>query len=261
MYTTDIIYNIKMEIIDRTIKIFDALSANNGKMRFSDLAGEMDLPSPSTLTRLLKSLCDAGAIYKNEKGWYCLSSKPRLWGKASLAQLTLKEIVHPELIKINQNFKVSVIVFKYQHKNLMSCVDKIADENSPSLQNPGVLLPLNLGLIGSLIIKSECSINKDDFIADFKTQKDIDKLIEKFQEDYEKYGFIYDYGRLFEDNHRIAVPLKSTGKSFAVIGAGFTAGRLRQSGFIEKLADALKESALNIEKTIYEQGGDFKDEK
>lgn len=246
-----------MEIISRTVKILDVLSANDGEMRFSDLAEEMNLPSPSTLTRLLKALCNAEVLYKDDRGWYCLGSKPRQWSNAAKPRLSLQEIVHPELDSINKKFHVSAIVFRHEEENMVICVDKVADENSPSLQAPGTILPLNLGILGSCFLEAENPVAYEEFTARFSELKELDKLISRFHKDAENYGYIYDYGKLFPDNHRLAVPIKFGGETVAVIGAGFTSGRVKESGFIEKLVNELKKSAHIIEKVIEKQHGDF----
>lgn len=242
-----------MEVIERTIKVLDILSTNKGRMRFSDIAAGMNLASPSTLTRLLKALCDAGALHKDANGWYCLNSKIGIWGNAASPRMSLKKMIRPELEQLNDAFKVSTIVFQYQDENMMLCVDKIADENSPSLQNPGALIPLNLGVIGSCFF----SVADSDFMAHFGDIDGLDELLHQFKKDSDKYGYIYDYGRLFPDNHRVAVPLKYDGKVFAVLGAGFTPSRLREANFVEKLTVALKKSAVKIEKIIVKQNGDY----
>ena len=246
-----------MEIISRTVKILDVLSANDGEMRFSDLAEEMNLPSPSTLTRLLKALCNAEVLYKDERGWYCLGSKPRQWSNAAKPRLSLQEIVHPELENINKRFCVSAIVFRYEEENMVVCADKIADENSPSLQEPGAMLPLNLGILGSCFFEAEHPLPYEEFTARFSGLKDLDKLVSRFQKDAENYGYIYDYGKLFPDNHRLAVPIRFEGKIVAIIGAGFTPGRIKENNFVEKLVNDLKKSAHIIEKVIENQHGDF----
>jgi DNA-binding IclR family transcriptional regulator len=246
-----------MEIISRTVKILDVLSANDGEMRFSDLAEEMNLPSPSTLTRLLKALCNAEVLYKDDRGWYCLGSKPRQWSNAAKPRLSLQEIVHPELENINRKFHVSTIVFRHEEGNMVICADKIADENSPSLQEPGAMLPLNLGILGSCFLEAEHPVPYEEFTARFSKLKDLDKLISRLHKDAENYGYIYDYGKLFPDNHRLAVPVKFEGKTVAVIGAGFTPGRVKENDFIAELADELKKSAHIIEKIIENQHGDF----
>jgi DNA-binding IclR family transcriptional regulator len=252
----DIINDTKMEVIERTVKVLDLLSANGGKMRFSDLASALTLPSPSTLTRLLKALCDAGALHKDQQGWYCISSKAGTWGSVASSKLTLEQMVHPELEALNNEFKVSVIVFKYQSPDMMLCVDKIADENSPSLQDAGALLPVNLGVIGSYFIYAENPIEEPEYIAHFADVENIEEVLQQFTHGAEKDCCVYDYGRLFPDNHRLAVSIRFNGKTLAVLGAGFTPSRLMNEAFIFDLTTALKKSADNIEQVINEQHGD-----
>ena len=214
---------LKMEVVARTIKTLDVLSANDGKMRFSDLAEEMNLPSPSTLTRLLKALCKVEVLYKDDKGMYCLGSKLRHWSNAAeLPQLSLQEIVHPELENINKKFHVSTIVFRREEENIAICVDKIADENSPALLNPGMMVPLDVGILGSCFFEKEYPMPYEVFTARFFKLKNLEKLIARMREDAEHYGYIYDYGKIFPDNHRLAVPIRYSNKTIAVIGAGFT---------------------------------------
>ncbi len=247
-----------METITRTIKTLDVLSVNGGKMRFSDLAEAMALPSPSTLTRLLKALCKAEVLYKDDKGWYCLGSKPRQWSNASqLPQLKLQEMVHPELENINKKFRVSTIVFRYEEENVTVCVDKIADENSPALLNPGMIVPLDAGILGSCFFEAEHPMPYEVFTARFPKLKNLDKLIVRFREDAELYGYIYDYGKIFPDNHRIAVPIRYANETLAIIGAGFTPVRVKEPNFLNDLAEDLKKSANTIEKIIENQHGNF----
>ena len=256
MIFNGIINDSKMDLIKRTVKILDLLSASDGKMRFSDLAEKMRLPSPSTLTRLLKAMTEAGVLYKDQQGMYCISAKVSTWSKLAQINLSLKEIVFPELEKINLEHEVSTICFQPQPEAKMYCVIKFSDANSPALQDEGNLIPLNLGVLGSCFCLPERELFSKDFISSFSSHVGIEDLINKFIEDSKNYGWIYDYGKLFPDNHRLAVPIRYEGKTVAVIGAGFMPGRMKQKGFLEKIGAALMNAAENIEKQIYKQNGD-----
>jgi DNA-binding IclR family transcriptional regulator len=247
-----------MKIIQRTVNILDHLSANGGRMRFSDLSEAMRLASPSTLVRLLKALCDADVIYRDSKGFYSLSAKTRAWGGASLPRLTLKEMVRPELELINEKFQVSTIVFRDAEDGKVLCVDKVSDENSPSLQSPGALLPLSFGIIGSVFLRREQNVADADFMSPFPESDFYREVHKRMVLDSQRLAYVYDFGKLFPDNHRAAAPFYHDGRVIGVIGAGFLSVRAKEKKFVERVGAALIESAARITKLISEQHGEFK---
>ncbi|MCP3968312.1 MAG: helix-turn-helix domain-containing protein [Lentisphaerae bacterium] len=241
-----------MEVIKRAIAILDALSHNSQGMKFSEIADAMRISGPSTLSRMLQSLCCYAAVKKSHDGIYTLTPKVVQWGQNITPKLSLQQVVKPSMERITKKLKVSTIVFEHTG-NAMRCIEKISDELSPSLQTPGVILSVCIKLIGSYWIMSENQKYEDNYAGDFEDSQAYKYLLKTFAEDAQKDGCVYDYGKNFPDNNRLSVPIHFNGKTIAILGAGFTPGRLKEKGFRKRLTAELLTAAEEVSYIISEQ--------
>jgi DNA-binding IclR family transcriptional regulator len=227
--------------LGRGIRILDEL-ANRKKLRFAEIKKFLGNISSSTVTRILKILIEMGSINKNSNSEYFLAPKIKFWGQAIP---DLKSIARPYLEEINQKFKVTVNLIE-RSGNEIVCIDKIMDENSPSLRILGGIrqLPTPHGIGASLFFSKE-ELNDEKLWEEFK-QIDPNndyKYLKKISRKAFKTGYWHDPGKLCE---RFAAPIINDNKVQAIIGAGTSTVLCQYPQFVSDLVSNLLKAAKEL---------------
>lgn len=99
--------------LQRGISLLELLARATGGQTFSELAEGMELPSPATLSRLIKALQSAEWIEKNQHtGRYMLADGAMHFARAACCTLKREERIQPYLEALSREFHATSAYFE-----------------------------------------------------------------------------------------------------------------------------------------------------
>lgn len=218
---------------------------------FNQMKKELDIGS-SSLNRYLKTLIEKDYIIKNENQIYTLGKKIYNISNSIEVNNRLENIIYPALYTITKKVGFTSVCFKFQEskikcicKNIYSeglIMQEVGDERIDYIYQPW----------GYLYLSSLNEVEREYLISKSKEadrQVPTVEIQEKYFKAAYKYGYVDDYGELYDHVRRLAVPIYKEGVMIGAIGIGGIKYNMKDddiSGYIK----IMKEEVLQIEELI-----------
>lgn len=243
---------LRDSLLTRALQIVDEISNSPQGLRFSDLKKSLAIPSPSTLSKILRELTQADVLSKTDGGRYVVGMKAYFWGKSVTARRGPIQILREHMVHLHEEFGASVNLFTC-YGQYMFCLESVMSSQSPALWPAGKGLPLELPVIGSIFFFSPEQLKDVTFLqAACERHRPRLKLedVRKMIQEAEHNGMQYDPGLFYPGMYRLALPLKDKGNTTMVLGAGVLEARQERTDTMQRLATAMREAKANIEKEL-----------
>lgn len=237
-------------ILSRAIQVIDAVSKSEQGMRFSDIAAELDHPSPATVTKILKELTREKILEKAGTGAYVLGRKTYFWGRCMAAKNTPIQVIRSCMEQLHKDLRLSVNLFTCIDQRLF-CLESIVDPDSPALWQAGKSLPLHISVLGAVFFMPRDLLQDEDFLSQQIAGHEADLDQEEVKEvilQARTSGLLDDQGIFFPGMRRFAVPLYEADTVVMTLGVGIMPARLEHNpALYERIISRLQSARSEIE--------------
>lgn len=239
-------------LLNRAMRVVDAVSIEKEGLRFSQVAQVIDNPSPSTVNKILKELVGTGVLQKSSNGRYVLGQKIYFWGRAMAVQDTPLQVIRRQMRHLQETYQVSVNVFTCTDKT-MFCLECYMDPSTPPLYPAGISQSLRLDVQGAVFfIPPDCLsdpgyLEEQALIFDGVTLEDLEKMIEHMRQT----GVQDDFSLFYPGLRRFSVPIRQNGKTVMVLGVGIASKRAGDKDLLDRIVTGLTEFSSRIEDAFF----------
>jgi IclR family KDG regulon transcriptional repressor len=241
----------RVPAVDKCFSILEYIARSKPAPGFAEIVRELGL-NKSTVFNILHTLTDLGVLDRGPDGLFHLGSRLFMLGNAAVKGSELIQTVHPYLVKINNEFRVSAFL------GILSGTEVIIFDKADMAQKVkisseiGMKIPLFAGVAGKALLSQLNDNDVDAIIKDYRFKKytpntntdrrEIKKEIIKIRER----GVAYDMEEYIEGLVAVAVPIKTNREELhAVIWAvglkqEFKSSALKEiTDFMIKTADEI----------------------
>lgn len=235
-----------VQSILRASALLDILKVPDKEFTISDISEELQL-SPSTVHRILQTLCEVRYVVKDERAHtYKLGPALISLGLISQHNLHLLDSARPILNKLsNETGEDSFLIIRSQYKGLV--LEKSQSSNPLKIVDKyGYERDLHCGAIRKTLL----AYQTDDFIKDYINEvltkdsafpKMSPQTLMRNVEMIRKTGIGFSYGEYIENAVGIGAPVFDFNNNIiASIGIIFSASRLKGDDDLEKLKTIVK---------------------
>ncbi len=228
--------------IHRAIEVLDAVASSPQGVSFSEARRLLGDISPTTVSRILRILCETRVLHQKEDKRYVFGERIESWMPAG-GRLSLAELCRPYMQGLSGSLQTGSILWKRAGDQMM-VLHKETHPNAPSLMYIGAVHPIGFQLIGGVFFMEDrwddpkgiaCEVAKSGFKKAGVTV--IRKMIEIVKED----DLMDDFCAFYPGNYRLAIPLRQNGDVIAALGIGIMRERLDDSEFRQQVITDLKE--------------------
>ncbi|NLA73866.1 MAG: IclR family transcriptional regulator [Deltaproteobacteria bacterium] len=241
----------RVPAVDKCFSILELIARSRRPLGFTEIVRELGL-NKSTVFNLLHTLNDLGILDKGADGLFHPGSKLFILGNAAARGSELIQIVHPCLVNINNEFRVSAFL------GILSGTEVIIIDKADMAQKVkvsseiGMKIPLFAGVAGKALLSQlpghEVTkiINKYQF-KKYTPNTNTDKgKIKKEIMQVRATGLAYDMEEYIEGLVAVAVPIKTGRDNLqAVIWAVGLKQEFRDSA-LKEITDVLMKTAAEI---------------
>ena len=236
-------------ILDRAIRVIDAISKAPDGLRFSDVALTLDNPSPSTVSKILKVLTRDGVLRKTPDGRYTLGRKIYFWGRVMASLNPPIQIIREQMRYLHEKHHVSVNLFTCSGQT-MFCLECFMDSKSPFLYPAGKSLPMHLSVQGAVFFISPDKLRDRAFLEKEAASHEDSLRVEDLQKmvDYAQSNDLQDDFALFYPGiHRFSAPIRENGRTIMTLGVGVSLKRTGDGDLAQRIVADLRRIRTVIE--------------
>lgn len=153
--------------VAKALQIIEIMAAGNGPMRLQDISARVNVPG-STVLRFLGTLMEYHYVTQDKQTLqYSLTMKFCRLGHLVSAQMRLRDIVRPYLVRLTEQFgeSASLAVEEEQSVLYVDCVDG-PDHMLQTLQRIGRVAPMNSTGVGKLLLLRYTEADIERFVAE-----------------------------------------------------------------------------------------------
>ena len=226
------------------LKIMDCLAQSENSLGFNDLQRSLGGISPTTVSRVMRNLVEAGVVCKLENGRYSLDERISFWGLRARQTLYTNRGLHDDLKQLSTTFRVTT-TYRMRMDNSICIVDRCLDPHSPSLGEPGRIYPVILPVSGAVFCRpldqwTSEQITKD--IAEYANASQCDVIAAR---DMIEKAFanklMDDQGMLIPGVRRLDVSLDDKVPACGIVTVGCVPQRLEDDSLRREIITALHE--------------------
>jgi DNA-binding IclR family transcriptional regulator len=239
----------RVPAVDKCFSILEFIARTKPAPGFAEIVRELGL-NKSTVFNLLYTLNDLGVVDRGADGLFHLGSKLFILGNAAAAGSELIQIVHPHLVKINNEYRVSAFLGILSSTEII-IIDKADRAQKVKISSEiGMKIPLFAGVAGKALLSQLNDNEVDAIIEEYRFKKYTSKTntdrrkIKKEIIQVRTTGVAYDMEEYIEGLVAVAVPIKTNKDELrAVIWAvglkqEFKESALKEiTAFLKKTAD------------------------
>lgn len=204
----------RVPAIDKCFSILDLITRSNRPLGFAEIVKEIGL-NKSTVFNLLHTLNDLGVLDKDSTGLFHLGSRLFVLGNAAAKGSDLIQTVHPYLVKINSEYRVSAFLGILSGSEVI-IIDKADMAQKVKISSEiGMKIPLFAGVAGKALLSQLPDHELDETLKNYRFKKYTPKTnterraIKKEIIKVRETGVAYDMEEYIEGLVAAAVPIKT----------------------------------------------------
>jgi IclR family KDG regulon transcriptional repressor len=160
----------RVPAIDKSFSILELIAHARRPLGFAEIVRELGL-NKSTVFNILYTLNDLGVLDKDSTGLFHLGSRLFVLGNAAAKGSELIQTVHPYLVKINSEYRVSAFL------GILSGSEGIINDKADMAQKVkisseiGMKIPLFAGVAGKALLSQLSDHELDEILKDYRFKK------------------------------------------------------------------------------------------
>lgn len=153
-----------MRALDRVVAILEAVATHRNPPTPTVVAARIDL-SLSTVSRLMRQMCDLGLLDRDASGAYALGVRLLRISQAALEPSDLVEVALPEMQHLRELTGETVTLF-VRRGNSRICLAQAQSEQAVRRVVPvGFTAPLHAGATGEALLAGIAPVEREQYVA------------------------------------------------------------------------------------------------